>query len=94
MRPDAAGGSKDERNDERDARPEQREPGEADGEVGREDTAIAPAAAQTPESRTILTGPSLRITRSPRSRTVAIVTANAETASAATLAEPPSSRLM
>lgn len=44
--------------------------------------------AQAPDSRTAVVGPTARMTRSPASRASAIVTANADTASVATLAEP------
>ena len=85
---------KHERDDDGDADPEQCESDEADRKAGCQHTAMAPTKPHAPEMRTVRTGPNLRTTRSPMSLTVAIATANAETASDATLADPPSSLRM
>src|SRR3954449_3108686 len=66
----------------------------ANAGLGARITATAPTAAHAPESRTVRTGPSLLITRSPTSLTEAMATANADTAKAAVVADPPSSSRM
>ena len=90
----APGRREHERDDDGEADPEQREAQETDRQARREYDRDGADKAHAPEMRTVRTGPSLRITRSPMSLTVAIATANAETASAATLADPPSSLRM
>ena len=80
-----------ERDDDGKPDPEQCEARQPTARPGASTTAMAPTKAHAPEMRTVRTSPSLRITRSPMSLTVAIATANAETASAATFADPPSS---
>ena len=88
---DPAGCREHKRDDEGDANAEQRERGQPDREIGRQDDQHGPGRGACSGERTVRTGPSFRITESPTSRAAAIVAAYAETASAAALAEPPSS---